>query len=428
MEDDLEPPFVIAVQGSSESGKTTLIKSLVHHFTKQKVTTVRGTITLRTNKNQRITFMECPTNMQAMVDMAKIVDLGLLLIDASIGFEMETFEFLCLLHNHGMPNVMGILTHLDYYKLNKHLRKTKKRMKKRFWKEVHDGAKLFYFSGLSSDGHYPKTEVNNLARFITVQKLKPLTWRTQHAYMVTDRFDVVETPNKADTNTVSFYGYVRGTYLDKHNRLHINGLGDYDISSISKVEDPCPIEVKRSAKEKSLEHEREKQLGVKSKKSMRTLKDRDKVLYAPFSNIGALNFEKSTGYITIPDSQVIYTRVANDDEDEEEGEGGPGVAGLGNAKVQGLGERDAKGKSRDGVPEGNEGQKMMWHLQDMQDQIDAENIEAPQLLPGIDLVTDLEERKKNRRLYKPELDKLVAGADEMADPTQAFRDHESKAK
>ena len=77
--------------------------------------------------------MECPTNMQAMVDMAKIVDLALLIIDASIGFEMETFEFLCLLHNHGMPNVMGILTHLDYYKLNKHLRKTKKRMKKILW-------------------------------------------------------------------------------------------------------------------------------------------------------------------------------------------------------------------------------------------------------------------------------------------------------
>ena len=33
-EDNLEPPFVIAVQGSSESGKTTLIKSLVFHFTK----------------------------------------------------------------------------------------------------------------------------------------------------------------------------------------------------------------------------------------------------------------------------------------------------------------------------------------------------------------------------------------------------------
>mmetsp|Transcript_5783 Transcript_5783/g.4121 ORF Transcript_5783/g.4121 Transcript_5783/m.4121 type:complete len:207 (-) Transcript_5783:2553-3173(-) len=178
IEDNLEPPFVIVVQGSKECGKTTLITSLVHHFTKQRVTLVRGTVTLRTNKNQRITFMECPTDMQAMIDMAKIVDLALLLIDASIGFEMETFEFLCLLHNHGMPNVMGVLTHLDYYKLNKNLRKTKKRMKKRFWKEVYDGAKLFYFSGLQSDGSYPKTEVHNLARFITVQKIKPLSWRS----------------------------------------------------------------------------------------------------------------------------------------------------------------------------------------------------------------------------------------------------------
>ena len=109
-----------------------------------------------------------------MVDVAKIADLALLLIDASIGFEMETFEFLCLLHNHGMPNVMGILTHLDYFKVNKFLRRTKKRMKKRFWKEVYDGAKLFYFSGLQADGNYPKTEVNNLGRFITVQKIKLL--------------------------------------------------------------------------------------------------------------------------------------------------------------------------------------------------------------------------------------------------------------
>lgn len=50
---------------------------------------------------------------------------------------------------------------------------------------------------------------------------------------------------------------------------------------------------------------------------MRTLKDREKVLYAPFSNIGALNFEKTTGYITIPDKQVIYTRINDEDDDKE---------------------------------------------------------------------------------------------------------------
>ena len=191
-DDDLEPPFVIVVQGSKESGKTTLIKSLVQHFTKQKINDVRGTITLRTNKNHRITLYECPTEMQAMIDLAKICDLALVLIDASIGFEMETFEYLSLLQNHGFPNVMGILTHLDYFKENKMIRKTKKRMKKRFWKEVYDGAKLFYFSGQQKDGMYPQTEVHNLCRFITIQKIKPLQWRLNHSYVVADRFDTVE--------------------------------------------------------------------------------------------------------------------------------------------------------------------------------------------------------------------------------------------
>ena len=184
--------------------------------------------------------------------------------------------------------------------------------------------------------------------------------------MVTDRFDVVETPDKSNTNTVSFYGYVRGTYLDKHNRLHVTGLGDYDISSIQKVDDPCPIELKRSAKEKSLEHERQKTLGTKTKKAMRTLKDREKVLYAPFSNVGALKFEKTTGYITIPDSQVIYTRVTNE---EDKGEGNSGLA---KAKVQGI--DSGLNRQSQAAPEGNEGQKMVWNLQDLQAQIDADNI------------------------------------------------------
>jgi ribosome biogenesis protein BMS1 len=35
--------------------------------------------------------------------LAKIADLVLMLIDASIGFEMETFEFLSILKAHGFP-------------------------------------------------------------------------------------------------------------------------------------------------------------------------------------------------------------------------------------------------------------------------------------------------------------------------------------
>jgi ribosome biogenesis protein BMS1 len=119
--------------------------------------------------------------------------------------------------------------------------------------------------------------------------------------VLSDRFDVVETPDDSNANTVSFYGYVRGTYMDKNNRVHINGLGDFDIQSATKIDDPCPIELKRTVKEKQEIYQKQAKQGVSSKKALRTLKDKEKVLYAPFSNVGALNFEKSTGYITIPD-------------------------------------------------------------------------------------------------------------------------------
>ena len=53
-----------------------------------------------------------------MIDVAKIADLCLLMINAKHGFQMETFEFLNLLQTHGMPRVLGVLTHLDTFKMH----------------------------------------------------------------------------------------------------------------------------------------------------------------------------------------------------------------------------------------------------------------------------------------------------------------------
>lgn len=104
--------------------------------------------------------MECPNDMNSMIDVAKVADLVLLLVDASFGFEMEQFEFLNILQTHGFPKVMGVLTHLDLFKTAKKQRRVKKELKQRFWTEIYQGAKLFYFSGVSG-GLYPKTEVGS---------------------------------------------------------------------------------------------------------------------------------------------------------------------------------------------------------------------------------------------------------------------------
>jgi len=43
---------------------------------------------LDAGKSRRVQFVECPNDINGMIDAAKIADLALLLIDGSYGFEM----------------------------------------------------------------------------------------------------------------------------------------------------------------------------------------------------------------------------------------------------------------------------------------------------------------------------------------------------
>jgi hypothetical protein len=71
-------------------GKTTLIKSLVRRYTKHTLSEVKGPITVVSGKKRRLTLIECNNDLNSMIDVGKIADLVLLLIDGSFGFEMVT--------------------------------------------------------------------------------------------------------------------------------------------------------------------------------------------------------------------------------------------------------------------------------------------------------------------------------------------------
>ena len=276
------PPILVAVVGPPKVGKSLLIQCLIKSYAKQPLTNILGPVTVICGKKRRITFMECNNDINSMIDIAKVADLVLLLVDASFGFEMEIFEFLNICQVHGMPRIMGVLTHLDLLTNAKALRKTKKMLKQRFWTEVYAGAKLFYLSGLIHD-EYLRTEVKNLSRFISIIKFRPLTWRTTHPYILADRVEDLTPPELIRQNpkidrTVSLYGYVRGVPLYKETSVHIPGCGDVKIKDVSYLPDPCPLP---------------------EKLKQRALIEKERFIYAPFSGVGGIVYDKDAVYVEL---------------------------------------------------------------------------------------------------------------------------------
>ncbi len=296
------PPVVVAIVGPPKVGKSTLLRGLVRNFTRQALTDVRGPVTLVSGKRQRLTLLECSNDINAMVDVAKVADLVLILVDASFGFEMEVFEFLNICQVHGFPRVMGVLTHLDSFKNTKALQKTKKTMKHRFWTDVYQGAKLFYLSGMVR-GEYQKTEIHNLGRFISVMKFRPLTWRESHPYLLADRMEDLTNPEEVRLNAkcdrrVSLYGYVRGTNLKANSAVHIPGCGDFGLNGVVYLPDPCPMP-------------------ETVKKKRRTLQEKEKNIYAPMSGVGGIVYDKDAVYIELGGSHSHGKRSNVDLEAED---------------------------------------------------------------------------------------------------------------
>lgn len=276
------PPVVVVVVGPPKVGKSTLIRCLIKNFTKQKLSEIRGPVTIVSGKKRRLTIIECGCDINTMIDLAKVADLVLMLIDASFGFEMETFEFLNICQVHGFPKIMGVLTHLDSFKNNKQLRKVKKRLKHRFWTEVYQGAKLFYLSGMVY-AEYQKQEIRNLGRFISVMKFRPLTWQTSHPYVLADRMEDLTNPEEIRVNPkcdrkVSLYGYLRGAYLKNKSQVHLPGVGDFALSDVSFLPDPCPLP---------------------DKLKKRSLNEKEKTIYAPLSGVGGVVYDKDAVYIDL---------------------------------------------------------------------------------------------------------------------------------
>lgn len=101
---------------------------------------------------------------------------------------------------------------------------------------------------------------------------------------------------------VTLYGWVRGTYLKPNMKVHVPGCGDFGLEEITALEDPCPLP---------------------SKERKRTLSEKEKLLYAPMSDIGNVAYDNDVVYINLhhPSAAAAALETKQRDESEQMGEG-----------------------------------------------------------------------------------------------------------
>jgi len=282
-----DPPVLVCVVGPPQCGKTTLIRSMVKFYGGRNVRDPRGGITVIAGRTRRITFFECPNTVPAMCDVAKVADVILLMMDGTFGFEMETFEFLSIAQVHGMPKMIGVISHLDQLKTSKALKKRKTFLRHRFWYEVAQGAKVLCLAPMLQ-GLYRGTDVLKLHRLLLVVQPKMQHWRSTHSCVLIDRHDDITNPDSIaqDPNcnrSLAFHGYVRGRPMKLGQMVHIPGAGDFTVAHISHEPDPCDFFDHRKKDSKS--------------HKMRHLTAKQRKYYAPYCDAGGVSFDEDAVYV-----------------------------------------------------------------------------------------------------------------------------------
>jgi ribosome biogenesis protein BMS1 len=87
---------------------------------------------------------------------------------------------------------------------------------------------------------------------------------------------------------VCLYGWVRGSFLKDQSAIHIPGVGDFRLDAVSALPDPCPFP---------------------NQEAKRSLNQKERIVYAPFSGLGNIVYDKDAIYIETGGAQSFQQEV-----------------------------------------------------------------------------------------------------------------------
>uniref|UniRef100_A0A8C6XDQ4 Pre-rRNA-processing protein TSR1 homolog n=1 Tax=Naja naja TaxID=35670 RepID=A0A8C6XDQ4_NAJNA len=166
-------------------------------------------------------------SLHAVLDLAKVADTLLFLLDAADGWDAVGDHCLSCIFAQGLPSyglaVQG-LAEQPPKKQTDYRKKLSKATEKRF-----PGARLFPL--------HTEQESALLLQHLASQKQQHLAFRDRRAHLLADVAEFVPSSDSAAVGTLKVSGYVRGHSLNVNSLVHVVGHGDFQMNQMDAPPD-----------------------------------------------------------------------------------------------------------------------------------------------------------------------------------------------
>lgn len=172
-----------------------------------------------------------PGDLHTTLDLAKVADTILFLLDPLEGWDSTGDYCLSCLFAQGLPTYTLAIQGVSGLPLKKQI-DAKKKLSKAVEKRFPDDKLLLLDT---------QQEAGMLLRHLANQKQRHLAFRDRRAYLFAHAVDFVPSEENNLVGTMKISGYVRGQSLNVNSLLHIVGHGDFQMKQIDAPVDPFPL-------------------------------------------------------------------------------------------------------------------------------------------------------------------------------------------
>jgi pre-rRNA-processing protein TSR1 len=204
-----------------------------------------GTTVASSEYKLRATVLRAPHgDLKACMEMAKVADLIAFVASGnssceenSSNYYMDSFGSQCLsvFRALGLPSTVVLIRDLPTDMKKRH--ESKKICNSTLGSLFPEDCKF-----------YPADTKDELHKFMWLFKEQRVTvphWRNQRPYLMAQKVDMITDECNSDKCTLILTGYIRARSLSVNQLVHVSGAGDFQLSKIEILEDPCPLNVRK---------------------------------------------------------------------------------------------------------------------------------------------------------------------------------------